>query len=679
MGLFGKFLEKIKNILNNISGIKIPPRIKDVLLGILVGVIIAILSMLGFFQKFENITVDSMFRLRGERSANANIVIVGIDDKSLEVLGKWPWPRAYHASFLQVLNKFKPKSVVFDILFPESDPDGDLFLAKAAGEDKNLYLASYFVLNEPTETISANPSPLPHLNYEIKDSDKFLHATDLTLPVAPLMNAAKRVCAVNALTDIDGSTRYLPLVIEFNKRLYPTMSLQLACDYLHVDISSVIVKPGAIILPLRDGDIRIPINSHGEMALNFYGPISTFKLYSYVQLLHEYDKSLEEGSGSILEDLRDKVVFVGHMATGSVDLRITPFSNSFPAVGGHAIALSNIIDRDLIRRAPAACNILVIVFVSLSLGLLSRRGKKMLVNLAIMLSLFFAYAAFGFFSFIFLKFWIHTFTPLTAILLTYVVIAVNHYEAVRYEKRILENELLIARKIQQSFLPKSYPDVPFLEFAARCNPAKHVGGDLYDFAALGDDKFGVVIGDVSGKGVPAALYMARAISEFRTVSRIRNDAAATLSSINDIFAKEGMEKAFITMQYLMFDLKSKRLIVYSNGGHNTVLHFIKQKKNVEEIDTKSGMPIGIMEGADFDNKEIHFEIGDVIFLYTDGISEAMDKRHREFGLDRVKTILINNAGLKAEEILSKMFDDIAKFSKGAPQHDDMTVVIIKAI
>ena len=91
------------------------------------------------------------------------------------------------------------------------------------------------------------------------------------------------------------------------------------------------------------------------------------------------------------------------------------------------------------------------------------------------------------------------------------------------------------------------------------------------------------------------------------------------------------------------------------------------------------MPIGVMDGVDFDNKEIPFNKGDILFLYTDGISEAMDKRRREFGLDKVKTILVDNCRLVSEDIVSRIFDEISKFSKGAPQHDDMTIVLIKAV
>jgi serine phosphatase RsbU (regulator of sigma subunit) len=456
------------------------------------------------------------------------------------------------------------------------------------------------------------------------------------------------------------------------------MSLQLACDYLGIAIEDIIIKPRRIILPCEGGDIHIPLDTNGALLLNYSGPLERFKLYSYIQILHEYNKYSEGGAPGVLDALKDKIIFLGHIATGTVDARVMPFSNTYPAVGGHATAFANIIDRDLIHTSPIFLDFLAVVIACLTLAYFTRRGRKMIANLGVMCAIFFGYSVFSFLLFAAFTFWISTFTPLLAILVTYTAVAINHYETVRYEKRILENELQIAKKIQESFLPKEYPKVPFLEFAARCNPAKHVGGDLYDFAELEDEKVGVMIGDVSGKGVGAALYMARGISSFRTHSRTQGSAAGTLSAINDTFAKEGMEKSFITMQYIVVDKKTKRF-TFSNGGHNTILHFVRNDKKIVEIDTKSGMPIGIMEGMDYEDEEIRFGDGDILFLYTDGISEAMDKKHKEFGIERVKKILMASAESPAEEIMFAMYNEIAQFSKGAPQHDDMTVIVVRAV
>lgn len=675
-------VKSLNRIFQNLKDIKVSPPLKDLFLSIFIGLVIAGALSSGLFDKFEYIILDNMFRLRGERSANNKIVIVAIDDKSLEHLGRWPWPRDYHATFLQILNQYKPKFVAFDILFPEPDPDGDPALAKVAGEDKNLYLASYFVLEKDVDEIPPGTefeNKLPPLNYELKGKDNFLKAKAITLPVKELMEAAKGVTVINAPHDSDGAVRHAPLVIGFNNKLYPSAGLMLACDYLGIDMNSIKVEPGAIRLPHKGGDIRIPIDTSGKMMLNFSGPITAFEQYSYIQLLHDYDFSLREGRKSILENLRGKIVLVGQTATGSVDLRIMPFSNLYPAVGVHATALGNILDKNLLGKASSALNIFMVMLASVLLGLIVKRGKKVVTNLAVMFGLFLSYGILSFLLFSYKNIWISTFSPLVAILTTYVALSISHYEAVRYEKKVMESELLIARKIQQSFLPKAYPKIQFLEFAARCVPAKHVGGDLYDFVQLAGGKIGIAIGDVSGKGVPAALYMARAISELRSVSRSNSDAAGTLKAINDVFVMEGMEKAFITMQYVIFDLAVRDRTVFSNGGHNTLLHFTKKANKIEEISTEGGMPLGLMDGVEFDNKEISLDKGDILFLYTDGISEAMDRHREQFGLEKVKGIIINNAVRSAEEIMSSIYEEISRFSRGVPQHDDMTVVVIKVV
>jgi len=683
--------EHFKKVSGFLRHIKMPHRIKDVFTAFIIGVLISGLYLvclncdIASFKKMEYMMLDGMFRLRGQGAVAQDVVIVGIDDTSLEVLGRWPWPRSFHATFVQILNRFAPRCVIFDILFPERDTENDEVFAGIIKSAGNIYLASHFEMGEADgaekgiNSYDEDINYFPHIVRSEKTSRPFLGATAVTTPVDRLFYSAKRVSAINAPLDIDGATRHLPMLIQYAGRLYPTMSLQLACDYLDSPVEDLVIEGGALRIPVEGGDRIIPVNGHGSLLLNFQGPLDTFKLYPFIKILHEYNRMVETGEPSeFLESLKGKMVFIGHMATGTVDARITPFSNIYPAVGGHATALSNILNGDTVREAPVFFNVISIIAVSLFLGSSTRRGRKMAVNLAVMGAIFALFAATSFAVFVFFGIWIHTFTPLATVLVTYIAIAIMHYEAVRYEKKILENELLIAKTIQESFLPKGFPESGTLEFAARCNPAKHVGGDLYDFAALEGDKIGIMIGDVSGKGVPAALYMARAISSFRTTSQTTDDAAKTLYALNDGFAKEGMKKSFITMQYIVAEEKTGKY-VFSNGGHNTLLHYIKNTKTIEELDTKSGMPIGIMEGIDYENEDIPFSIGDILFIYTDGISEAMDKRRREFGLERVKKIITSLADRSCQEILDAIYEDIAEFSKGAPQHDDMTAIIIKNI
>lgn len=674
-------LDKVKGLFGRRAQTKTLAPVNDIKLGAIIGLVIAAISIAGILEKYELVLLDEMFRIRGEQKVNDDLAIVEIEDQSLEVIGRWPWPRAHHADLLNILGLAKPKAVVFDVLFTESDAQGDAPLAAAADILGNVYLAAYFSLeNRPSilPSDSAAFKKIPRLQYTVKKSDTFPHAASVTLPVDVLANAAKRVVITNVPQDNDGPTRRLPLVIEFNGVLYPALGLQLACDYLGVDVKDIKVRPQAVILPLNKRVIRIPTDGSGRMILDYGGPITTFQRYSYLQVIRDYAESMGGGESKIVKRLGGKVLFVGHTATGTIDARIMPFSNTYPAVGIHATALSNILNGAFIKRAPAALNVFTVVFLGILTGALLKRGRKAAANLGIAASVFIIYAVLSFISFAFLISWINVFAPLLAITATYFGATINQYSAIRQEKKILENELLIARTIQQSFFPKSYPAVPSLEFAAKCSPAKHIGGDLYDFVALGDDKVGVLIGDVSGKGVPAALYMARTISEFRSTAHQKADPASTLKALNDEVSKEGMEKSFVTMQYVVIDLKSRKAI-FSSGGHNAILHFSAGSRRIDEVDTSGGMPIGVMEGVDFDNKEMPMERGDLLILYTDGISESMNTRRKEFGIQRVKDIAAANCGLRAEEILLKVLEEVAKFSKGAPQHDDMTIIVIKAV
>jgi len=674
-------LDKVKSLFRQNSGGKTVAPVNDVKLGVIIGLIIAALSLSGILEKYELVLLDEMFRIRGEQKVKDNIVIIEIEDQSLKMLGKWPWPRMHHADFLKMLSLARPKAVAFDILFPEADLEGDEALAMVAKEMGSVSFAAYFTLEkEPNTTPLDNITlqKMPSLVYTIKSSDRFLHASSITPPVTTLANTAKRILITNVPQDPDGSTRRVPLVIEFNGALYPTFSLQLACDCLGADIKDIKIQPHAIILPLKEGAISIPIDKFGQMLLNYNGPIDVFQQHSYLQIIQDYNRVMKGEESERIKRLSDKILFIGHAATGTIDSRIMPFSNVYPAVGVHATALSNILNRNPITPASLALNIFTVLFLGIFLGAFLKKGRKAVTNLSIMAAMFAAYGVLCYALFAFFNFWLNAFAPLLVITITYVGATVNQYSAIRYEKKIMENELSIAWTIQQSFLPKNYPAVSFLDFAARCSPTKHIGGDLYDFVTLREDKIGILIGDVSGKGVPAALYMARVISEFRAISHLHTDPASTLKELNDLVSSEGMEKSFITMQYIIVDLKSKR-VLFSNGGHNTVLHFSKNSRKIEEIDTAGGMPIGVMEGVSFDNKEILVEKGDMLFLYTDGISESMNKNHKEFGLSRVKNILLGNCELKAQEVMQKVLDEIAKFSKGAPQHDDMTLIVIKAV
>ena len=243
------------------------------------------------------------------------------------------------------------------------------------------------------------------------------------------------------------------------------------------------------------------------------------------------------------------------------------------------------------------------------------------------------------------------------------------------EKERVEKELEIARGIQQSFLPEASPVIQGVELAALNLPAKEVGGDFYDFIPVGLSKWGLVIADVSGKGVPAALFMALS----RTLVRVNvNDAITAAEAIrrsNDLIEENDRSNMFVTLFYGVLD-PVKMTLTYVSAGHNPP--FIIRKGATDIIMLKArGIALGVVRDIALEEKEIALDSGDVVVLYTDGVTEAVNDREEEFGQDRLKAIAEQARNLPASEIMQRIKDGVLEFSRGQPQFDDITLMVLK--
>lgn len=243
------------------------------------------------------------------------------------------------------------------------------------------------------------------------------------------------------------------------------------------------------------------------------------------------------------------------------------------------------------------------------------------------------------------------------------------------ENERVEKELEIARGIQQSFLPESAPFIQGVELAALNLPAKEVGGDFYDFIPVGSSKWGLVIADVSGKGVPAALFMALS----RTLVRVNvSDAVSASQAIgraNESIAQNDRSNMFVTLFYGVLD-PVKMTLTYVSAGHNPP--FIIRKGATDVIMLKAeGIALGIVPDIELEEKEIALDSGDVVVLYTDGVTEAINNKEEEFGQDRLKAIAEQARNLSASEITQRIKDSVLEFSRGQPQFDDVTLMVLK--
>ena len=252
------------------------------------------------------------------------------------------------------------------------------------------------------------------------------------------------------------------------------------------------------------------------------------------------------------------------------------------------------------------------------------------------------------------------------------------------EKKRLEEELRIARQIQMSLLPRGPLDVPGLAVTALCVPAREVGGDYYDFFRLPGGLLGVLIADVSGKGTSAALYMAELKGLVLSLSQIYLSPRQLLTEVNRIISDNLDTRSFITMTYAVFDLKAGRM-TYARAGH-TPLIFMRSlgaDENVRVL-TPSGLVVGLhIPGAHdkfielLEEESLDLDNGDVIVLYTDGVSEAMNNDADLFGDSRLSRIVEEHGHLESGELRERILREIESFVGAADQHDDMTMILMK--
>lgn len=249
------------------------------------------------------------------------------------------------------------------------------------------------------------------------------------------------------------------------------------------------------------------------------------------------------------------------------------------------------------------------------------------------------------------------------------------YKALNDKKERMESELKVAHGIQMAMLPNIFPPFPErsdIDMFAFLDPAKEVGGDLYDFY-IRDNKLYFCIGDVSGKGVPAALVMAVTRSQFRTVSAHERSPLHIVTAMNDSMSDINEDMMFVTFFCGILDLMNGHLR-YCNAGHNSPL--LIGNDGVRQLPVVPNLPLGVMQGMAYKEQETDLVYGESIFLYTDGITEAEDKDHTLFGEKRLKEALSNAAGT-AEEKLSSLKAALSSFVGSALQSDDMTTMLIQ--
>jgi sigma-B regulation protein RsbU (phosphoserine phosphatase) len=247
------------------------------------------------------------------------------------------------------------------------------------------------------------------------------------------------------------------------------------------------------------------------------------------------------------------------------------------------------------------------------------------------------------------------------------------------EKQKLDCDLNIAKEIQHMLLPRTYPNIEHWDIGVLSRTAMEIGGDYYDFIDISNDKIGIVIADVSGKSIPGALVMSMTRSIMRSKATEVHSASGVLIAANELICQDIEQNMFISLAYIILD-KKRNQVTYARAGHEPIIVY-RAKDSSCEIIKPDGMVLGVTCDPSFNNciKEVSFQIypGDIIVMYTDGITESINEKQEEFGTTNLMDAVRISNKESAEDIVKNIIERVSRFTGDIPQRDDLTLVVLK--
>ena len=620
--------------------------------------LVTVLVGLGMLRRLDRWAQDWLFQRPGIPSGD--IVVIGIDEEALELLGPYnTWDRNIMASALEALAEDpekKPAVTAVDILYAgTSTQQADDRLAAAAGKLGNVITASMAGFGEKITWENG-------------------HAVEVqTSAVLAYEEPYEALCSstaqghINAMTDVDGVMRHGLLYVEPDgseeSRVY-SMAFQTARSYL--EQKGLELKPPQTV---GKGHFYIPYTA---------GPGGYYDGVSIAALI----------GGQVPADYwAGKIVIIGPYAPALQDAYLTPIDKGTQMYGVEIQA--NVIQSFLEGRRKTEMSdlpqlLFLFLFSTASMILFLRmkvaRGGVLCAGLIICSAFltFILYAA----GFVTHPFWL----PFALLTLYILALAAHYIRAVRerhalaLEKERIEAELSLATRIQLSALPKDFPPFPDrkeFDLFASMKPAKEVGGDFYDFFLIDDDHLGLVIADVSGKGVPAALFMMVSMALVRHAAMSpenEKSPAKILKAVNAQVCYRNPEEMFVTVWLGVLEISTGKLTA-ANAGHEYPA--VKPAgASFELFKDRHGLVIGAMEMTRYREYELQLEPGAKLFVYTDGVAEAANPRDELFGTERMIRALQGAEDGSPEEILDAVNAAVAEFAGSAPQFDDLTMLCL---
>ncbi|MFC1742470.1 CHASE2 domain-containing protein [Candidatus Riflebacteria bacterium] len=625
----------------------------------------SIILLLGGFEKLENDSMDLRFRIRGEGGfeQKEKIIIVGINSEDIAKLGPLPWDRMVFARLLQKFKQFGAKACAIDVLFNEEgrNAKSDIALGKAIAEFPAV-LPIVFILQKV-------------LN---QDTYEFEERIVGEKPIPIFAKGAKSLGFIDVelqKLNYDGILRHFLLEKEIYGEKFQSMDLalfnlgekELKQNYLtrfyNLDIFNY----------SQDGKFTFfDLNVIDSLIINYRGGHGSFSMLPVHKVLEIED--MEFGKNNF----KDKYVYIGaYEVRGLKDVKTTPFG-PMAGVEIHANVLNTLLQRKFIIK-PTFVRILLILFlVGLLNALLLKRFNNWFINL-LYLTIPLSYFLFSCFMLLWFSVQVPylavTFLVIIQFLITRFVQSYHVQTLLALKEEKTQTELGIARDIQKLLFPEKMPQVEGYDLFGYSLSADAVGGDYFDFIILDKKRIAIIIGDVSGHGIGAALPMAMAKSgTFLGLSQ-NITPSNLLLSLNKLLFDTLKRKRMMTYFVAILDTTEHK-VDFSNAGHNYPIIYTKGGCKFLQA---TSYPLGIKKRGAFTEVTRFLEDEDVMCFYTDGAIESTNREKKPYGYERLKKYLQAHRRLTAKEIVENFFVELEYYAAGEPYDDDISMAIVKRL
>ena len=643
-----------------------------------------------FIKSISYLSFDLYQKIFVEEKKDTDVIIIDIDESSLGKFGQFPWSRSVFAKILDQLNTSNPKAIGFDIFFTEKDKQSpeeiiksydliptDISALQKLKSHDDLFAEKLKESKSITAVLGSNvPS---HNNYDRKakakflskggDPNKFTYSYPYSIgSLESLEENVKGLGSISFLDQTDGIIRSLPLLVRFDKKIYPTMGLEMVRvgskqKNIYVELNEVGIKR------ISARPYKIDSDPNGIIWIKY----KKSQKKQYISAGDVYDGKFKKNF------FENKYVLIGASAQGMFDLVKTPLGVTIPGVEVHANVIENILDQSYLIRNPNTYffELLFSIVIALLTFILSQKIKPK-YSLSIFFGNILLIIIIGFSIYKLRSELIDISYPIFIVAVTFLAglyfrfIKENQIALVNLQK---EAKLLKERELAAGVQKSLFPDISKFEnfIYARNIPARDVSGDYFDVIKVSDEEYFFTLADVSGKGVKAGMYMAKASSIFRTLSNLSFPLEKVVFGVNNEIVEAKFKGMFVTAVFGKFNVKTGDL-TFVNAGHESIMVFNRNK----EFDfIKSDLPpIGIVKyftESMVKSKTINLN-DKTIVIYTDGVTEGYLKNGQELGAEGVKEIVMKLDTITPKNIVDSIAEQL---NWGADKlRDDITCLAL---